>query len=113
MTKFVLYGWLGIFTLLVGVPSIEAQTAATGALVGTVTDSTGAVVPSVTVTATSADTGQARTTTTAQDGSYKFGLLPPATYRVKFEASGLKASNSGFSSSVTLGEVGLSNRWCL
>jgi hypothetical protein len=90
MAKCALYGWLGILTLLVGVPSIAAQTAATGALVGTVTDSTGAVVPSVTVTATSADTGQARTTTTGQDGSYKFGLLPPGTYRVKFEAPGLK-----------------------
>ena len=39
-------------------PSLGAQTAATGALTGTVTDSTGAVVPNTTVTATSVDTGQ-------------------------------------------------------
>jgi hypothetical protein len=67
-----------------------AQTAATGALAGTVTDPTGAVVPNVTVTVTSADTGQARTVTTDAAGTYKVGLLPPGSYRVKFEASGFK-----------------------
>jgi hypothetical protein len=46
----------------------------------------------VTVTATNTDTGQVRTTTTGADGSYKFGLLPPGTYRVKFEAPGFKAA---------------------
>ena len=41
-----------VFTslLLILVPPLMAQTAATGALAGTVTDSTGAVVPNVTVT---------------------------------------------------------------
>jgi Carboxypeptidase regulatory-like domain len=74
--------------LITLVPHLSAQTAATGALSGTVTDSTGAVVPNVTVTATSADTGQARTTTTAADGTYKFSVLAPGSYRVKFEAAG-------------------------
>jgi hypothetical protein len=68
--------------------SLAAQTAATGALTGTVTDSTGAVVPNVTVTATSTDTGQVRTAVTGADGVYKLSLLPPGTYRVKFEAAG-------------------------
>ena len=49
-------------------PALKAQTAGTGALAGTVTDSTGAVVPNVTVTATSLDTGQVRTAKTAADG---------------------------------------------
>ena len=74
--------------LLTVVPCLMAQTAATGALTGTVTDSTGAVIPNVTVTATSADTGQARTSTTGADGTYKFSVLPPGSYRVKFEAPG-------------------------
>jgi hypothetical protein len=90
MAKSIQYGWLVIFALLVSVSPLAGQTAATGALVGTVTDSTGAVVPNVTVTATDAGTGQARTTTTGSDGSYKFGLLPPGSYHVKFEAAGLR-----------------------
>ena len=69
-----------------------AQTGATGALAGTVTDATGAVVPNVTVTVTSADTGQARTVTTDAAGSYKVSLLPPGSYRVKFEATGFKTA---------------------
>ncbi len=73
-------------------PPLLAQSASTGALSGTVTDASGAVVPNVTVTATNSDTGQVRTGTTSADGSYKFALLPPGTYRVKFEASGFKAS---------------------
>lgn len=78
-------------SLLIFSPFLLAQTAATGALTGTATDSSGAVVPNVTITATSTDTGQTRTTTTGQDGVYKFSLLPPGTYRVKFEAAGFNA----------------------
>ena len=68
-----------------------AQTAGTGALEGTVTDSTGAVIANVTVRATSADTGQVRTAKTGPDGTYKFNLLPPGNYSVKFEAAGFSA----------------------
>ena len=77
---------------LILAPSLLAQSASTGALAGIVTDATGAVVPNVTVTATNTDTGQVRTGTTSADGFYKFALLPPGTYRVKFEAAGFKAS---------------------
>ena len=76
--------------LFLSVPSLIAQTAASGALTGTVTDSTGAVVPNVTVTVTSTDTGQARAVTTDAAGTYKVGLLPPGNYRVKFEVNGFK-----------------------
>ena len=58
-------------------PCLRAQTAGTGALTGTVTDSTGAVVPNATVTVTSADTGQVRTATTGADGNYEVNLLTP------------------------------------
>src|SRR3984893_1144978 len=71
-------------------PSLIAQTAGTGALTGTVTDSSGAVGPNTTVSATSGDTGQARTATSGSDGTYKISLLPPGNYRVTFEAAGFK-----------------------
>ena len=72
------------------VPSLMAQTAGTGALTGRVTDSSGAVVPGAMVTATSLDTGQSRTATTSEDGTYKLSLLPPGNYRVRFEIAGFK-----------------------
>ena len=81
--------------LLSGVPSLLAQSAGTGALTGTVTDPSGAVVPNVTVTLTSADTNQARTVDSSADGSYKFVLLPPGTYRVRFAATGFKTAEIG------------------
>ena len=71
-------------------PALLAQSAGTAGLTGTVTDPSGAVVPGVTVTLTSTDTNQARTTTTSQEGVYKFSLIPPGNYKVKFEASGFK-----------------------
>ncbi len=67
-----------------------AQTAATGALQGTVTDASNAVIPGATVTITSQDTGQVRTSTTGSDGVYRFPLLTPGTYNLKVTASGFK-----------------------
>ena len=72
-------------------PNLGAQSPSTGALTGTIKDTTGAVVPNATVTATSAATGQVRTTNTGGDGTYTLGLLPPGTYRLKFEAAGFKS----------------------
>ncbi len=69
-------------------PSLFSQTSSTGALTGTVKDSSGAVVPNATVTATNNGTGQARNTMTDTDGTYKFGLLPPGDYKLRYEASG-------------------------
>ena len=99
LNEFSVTGWLRagavalacalVLVVLAGA-NLYAQTAGTGALNGTVTDASGAVVPDVTVTATSVDNGQTRTATTGPDGTYKFNLLPPGGYRVKFEAAGFK-----------------------
>jgi hypothetical protein len=78
--------------LVTGSQVLPAQSAGTGALAGTVTDSTGAVIPNATVVVTNTDTNQSRTTTTGNDGTYKFALLPPGTYRVRFSAVGFKAA---------------------
>ncbi len=71
-------------------PSAFSQSASTGALTGTLTDSSGAVLPNAAVTLTSLGTGQARNVSTSVDGTYKFGLLPPGNYSLKFEVSGFK-----------------------
>ncbi len=83
--------FLAVFLVLAG--ALLAQTAGTGALTGTVTDSTGAVVPNVGVTATNTGTGQDRSTTTAADGVFSIGLLSPGIYRVKFSSSGFKTAD--------------------
>jgi Carboxypeptidase regulatory-like domain/TonB-dependent Receptor Plug Domain len=72
--------------------SLPAQSAGTGALTGTVSDPTGAVVPNASVTLTKTDTNQVRTASSGADGSYKFTLLPPGTYRVRFAAVGFKTA---------------------
>ena len=85
---------LTILTLLFAIcmPSLMAQSAGTSGLTGTITDPSGAAIPNVTVTITSNDTGQTRTSTTGSDGTYKFSLLPPGSYKVRFAAMGFKTS---------------------
>jgi hypothetical protein len=80
----------------------QAQSAGTGAISGTVIDPQGRAVPNATVTATNMGTNQARTATTGSDGVYKFSLLTPGTYRLKFSAAGFKVSEvSGVTVDVT------------
>lgn len=81
-----------LVALFLCVPAAFAQSATTGGLTGTVTDPSGAVISGATVTATNLGTGQARTTTTDSNGSYKFSLLPPGNYAVSFVAPGFKTS---------------------
>ena len=69
-----------------------AQSAGTGALTGTVTDPSGGAIANATVTLTSNDTNQTRTTTTGGDGTYRFNLLPPGSYKVGFTATGFKTA---------------------
>ena len=79
-----------LFALTIPVSVTLGQTAATGALVGTVTDSSGAVMPEVSVTAVNPATDARRTTKTDGTGVYRIPLLPPATYLVEFQAAGFK-----------------------
>ena len=77
------------------VPSVMAQSAGTSGLTGTITDPSGAAIPNVTVSIVNNDTGQSRTSTTGSDGNYKFTLLPPGNYKVRFAAPGFKTSEVG------------------
>jgi Carboxypeptidase regulatory-like domain len=81
--------------LAVFVPSLMAQSAGTSALSGIVTDPSGAAIPNVTVTITSNETAQTRSTTTGADGVYKFSLLPPGSYKIRFTATGFKTAEVG------------------
>ncbi|HEV3483212.1 MAG TPA: carboxypeptidase-like regulatory domain-containing protein, partial [Candidatus Acidoferrales bacterium] len=98
-----------VFTLLVCVSMAWAQSAGTGALTGTVTDAQGGAVAGVTVTATSLATNQERSATTGAGGDYKFSLLPPGNYRVKFAAPGFKTAEIG-SVTVTTTETATANQ---
>jgi hypothetical protein len=88
--------WIAALACAAGLAFVSlplfAQSSGTGALTGTVTDPSGAIVPNVTVTLTNADTGQERTVVTGADGVYRFPLIPPGTYKVKFTAGGFKVS---------------------
>lgn len=83
---------LCVLALFVSITPVLAQSASTGALEGTVTDPSGGVITGATVTATNLATGQSRSATTDGNGSYRFSLLPPGNYDVKFSASGFKTA---------------------
>lgn len=87
---FVLLACFG--AMLLCVSFVQAQTAATGAITGIVTDPSSGAIANTAVTATSLDTNQARTATTGSSGDYKFSLLPPGNYSLKFSAAGFKTS---------------------
>jgi Carboxypeptidase regulatory-like domain len=80
---------------LLCVSSAFGQTAGTGAIAGTVTDPSGRSIPNTTVTATNLGTGQTRTATTGSAGDYKFSLLTPGSYQLRFSASGFKTAAVG------------------
>lgn len=73
----------------------------TGSLRGTVTDSSGAVVQSAIVTATQADTGLGRSTSSRRDGTYLLPELPVGHYRLEVVAKGFsKYTQEGISLNV-------------
>src|ERR1700693_4926698 len=76
-------GVFAIVASLLWAPFVSAQTAGTGALTGTVTDSSNSAIPGATVTATNTGNGQSRVTTTGESGSpirgnVKRHFSPPA-----------------------------------
>jgi hypothetical protein len=93
---------LAVAWLVVWAPSLIAQSAGTAGLSGTITDASGAAVPNVGVRLTNTDTNQVRTTATGSDGVYKFSLIPPGTYTIRFTATGFKTADvSGINLTVT------------
>jgi hypothetical protein len=69
-----------------------AQTLTTGDITGSVTDVTGAVVPGVNIALRSLDTGATQSTTTNDQGVYRFTLLKPGHYSVTGSQTGFKSA---------------------
>ncbi len=91
----VIIGLLSVLVIaLLMTPSLVAQSLVSGDLTGTVTDPSGAVVPNATVTLKNSGTGQTRSTTTNNSGSYRFSLLQPGSYTVSATASGFSKAET-------------------
>ena len=90
------FGWMTFLVYLtVGLldtPHIYGQGAATGTIVGTVTDATAAVVPEATVTLTNQLTGISQSMQTNSVGRYEFTSLPIGTYTVRVELAGFSTA---------------------
>src|SRR5262249_22276383 len=90
----VVSSFLLFVVLLVASPSAFAQTAATGQIVGTVTDPAKASVADAAVTVKNVSTGLERTARTGPEGEYVVPLLPPGNYTVTVSANGFKTQTS-------------------
>ncbi|HEY6376981.1 MAG TPA: TonB-dependent receptor [Edaphobacter sp.] len=80
-----------LFLLLLtfaALPTANAQET-TAAVQGTVTDPTGAVVPNATVTATSNSLIKSASTKTDSHGFYRLNALPPGSYMIVVDGSGM------------------------
>src|SRR5690349_5357320 len=80
--------------LIVGVTSITFAQASTGVLKGTVTDSTGALIAGAAVEAANDATGEKRTTTSADDGTFTITNLPVGIYTVTASATGFSPATN-------------------
>ena len=67
-----------------------AQTAATGALAGIVTDASGASVSGAQINVTSEASGETRSIVSGPNGNYTVPLLSPGHYRVEISKAGFK-----------------------
>jgi outer membrane receptor protein involved in Fe transport len=95
---------LGLAALLLAYSATSvAQGVQTGTIRGTVKDAQGLAVPGATVTATSPALQGDRTVVTDSDGTYLFRAVPPGTYNLKVELSGMASAQK--TADVPLGGV--------
>src|SRR5215472_8081119 len=81
--------WILTACLLMASPFVLAQT--TGSIEGTVTDQSGGALPGATVEITSPNLQGTRTATTGNDGRFRFAGVPPGSYKVTANLSGMGA----------------------
>ncbi len=87
MNRFSKLSGAALLVLLVSVTSWAQQD---GTITGKITDSSGAVLPGVGITLTSPQVMGQRTAITDETGGYRFGLLVPGLYALKYELPGFK-----------------------
>jgi hypothetical protein len=80
---------IAFICLALVVPLALAQT--TGEISGVVRDSSGAPLPGATVTITGPQMPNGRSVTTLSDGAFRFKDLPPGTYHLKSQLTGMGA----------------------
>src|SRR5262245_56632886 len=81
---------IGTLALLLACSAASfAQGVQTGTIRGTVKDQQGLALPGATITATSAALQGERTVVTDTDGNFLFRAIPPGTYKLKVELSGM------------------------
>lgn len=68
--------------------ALAQQTVTSATLGGRVADANGATMPGAVVTATNVETNQSKTSTTDDEGRYRFSYLPVGDYELKVEKSG-------------------------
>jgi len=66
---------------------IHAQTSK-GILAGVIRDSTGASLPNATIVITNEDTGETRTVTSSDTGSYRVEAINPGSYKIHVTQTG-------------------------
>jgi hypothetical protein len=81
-----------VLATMVGASLALAQSAATGALVGKVTDQSGAVISGAAVDVVNVDTGVVRQANANESGEYRVLLLPPGQYKAEVTAAGFKSA---------------------
>src|ERR1700733_6684879 len=74
-------------------PVASAQSITSGDITGTVTNPSGALTPQATVTLTNVNTNASQSTTTSQQGTYRFAFLPSGTYNVTVKATGFQSQH--------------------
>src|ERR1700681_4077351 len=84
--------WTVVVCSFLHTPCASAQTATSGAIVGTVTDQTGAVVPKAEVQVVNIDTNATQTQTTTDSGQYVFPSLAPGNYKLTVAKTGFHTS---------------------
>lgn len=81
-----------LLPLLLCAPIAAHAQADSSSLSGTITDASGAVLSNAKVTAHNEATGQDRSVTTSQSGSYTIPNLPTGNYTIKVEAEGFSTA---------------------
>jgi hypothetical protein len=76
-----------IFLAVLAIPFSSLGQTSRGTVTGMVNDTAGASIPSVTVILTNIETNVSRTTTTNEEGLYRFDAVELGIYSIKFSAS--------------------------